>query len=187
MKKFYFILFLLFSIEFIYSQFDYGVNGGISMSSKDALKIDNFENNIRGFYAGIYGEVNFVVLYVRPEINIIRSSSKINSKEYIESNIEIPVSLGYKLFPLFSIYGGPSFISNLNRNYNDLNLSEVNDKKNISFHLGTRFSFGPLSINLTYNQGRNNTRLSSNDLKIETGKIDKSNRFLKIGLSYSLD
>ncbi len=174
-------------MEVIYSQFDYGVNAGISMSSKDAIKIDNFENNIRGFYAGIYGEINFLVLYVRPEINIIRYSSKIDSKEYIESNIEIPVSVGYKLFPLFSIYGGPSFISNLNRNYNDLNLNELNDKKNISFHLGTRFSFGPLSLNLTYNQGGNNTQLLSNNLNIETGKIDKSNRFLKIGLSYSFD
>ena len=187
MKKFSFILICLFSMEVIYSQFDYGVNAGISMSSKDAIKIDNFENNIRGFYAGIYGEINFLVLYVRPEINIIRYSSKIDSKEYIESNIEIPVSVGYKLFPLFSIYGGPSFISNLNRNYNDLNLNELNDKKNISFHLGTRFSFGPLSLNLTYNQGGNNTQLSSNNLNIETGKIDKSNRFLKIGLSYSFD
>tara|TARA_B100001996_G_scaffold353664_1_gene315185 strand:- start:428 stop:943 length:516 start_codon:yes stop_codon:yes gene_type:complete len=171
----------------MYTQFDYGVNGGISISSKDAVKIDNFENNIKGFYAGIYGEINLLVLYIRPEINIIRSSSKINSKEYLETNLEIPVSLGYKLFPLFSIYAGPSFTSNLNRNYNDLSLNKLNDKKNISFHVGTRFSFGPLSLNLTYNEGGNNTELSSNNLNLETGKIDKSNSFLKIGLSYSLD
>ena len=187
MKKFYFVMICLFSIESMNSQFDYGVNGGVSMSSKDAVKIDNFQNNIRGFYAGIYVEINFLVLYIRPEINIIRSSSKIDSKKYLESNLEIPVSLGYKLFPLFSIYVGPSFISNLNRNYNDLKLNELNDKKNISFHLGTRFSFGPLSLNLTYNQGGNNTLLSSNNLNIETGKIDKSNRFFKVGLSYSLN
>ncbi len=169
------------------SQFDYGINGGISMSSKDAIKIDNFKNNIKGFYAGIYGEINFLVLYVRPEINIIRSSSIIDSKEYLESNLEIPVSFGYKLFPLFSVYAGPSFISNLNRNYNDLNLNELKDKKNISFHLGTRFSFGPLSLNLTYNQGGNNSQLSSYNINTETNNIDKSNKFFKIGLSYSLN
>ena len=90
------------------SQFDYGVNGGISMSSKDSFKTNNFENKIRGFYAGIYGEINFLVLYIRPEINFISSSSKIDSKEYLESNLEIPVSLGYKLFPLFSINEGPT-------------------------------------------------------------------------------
>ncbi len=27
------------------------------------------------------------------------------------------VSLGYKLFPLLSVYGGPSFVSNIDRNY----------------------------------------------------------------------
>ena len=169
------------------SQFDYGVNGGISMSSKDSFKTNNFENKIRGFYAGIYGEINFLVLYIRPEINFISSSSKIDSKEYLESNLEIPVSLGYKLFPLFSIYVGPSFISNLNRNYDDLQLNELNDKKNISFHLGTRFSFGPLSLNLTYNQGGNNSQLSSYNINTETNNIDKSNKFFKIGLSYSLN
>ena len=71
----------------MYSQFDYGVNGGMSMSSKDAFKADNSENNLKGFYAGFYGEVNFLVLYVRPEINFIRHSSKINSKDY-SSNIK---------------------------------------------------------------------------------------------------
>ena len=40
----------------MYSQFDYGFNGGISMSSKDAFKADNFENNLKGFYAGFCGD-----------------------------------------------------------------------------------------------------------------------------------
>jgi len=71
-------LICILSIKLMYSQFDYGVNGGISMSSKDAFKADNFENNLKGFYAGFYGEVNFLVLYVRPEINFVRHSSKIN-------------------------------------------------------------------------------------------------------------
>lgn len=171
----------------MYSQFDYGFNGGISMSSKDAFKADNFENNLKGFYAGFYGEVNFLVLYVRPEINFVRHSSKINSKDYSETNLEIPVSLGYKLFPLLSIYGGPSFVSNIDRNYNDLSLNEIKNKNNLSFHVGTRFSFGPLSFNLTYNEGGDNTKLSSNNLNTESSEINKSNRFLKIGLSYSLD
>ena len=171
----------------MYSQFDYGFNGGISMSSKDAFKADNFENNLKGFYAGFYGEVNFLVLYVRPEINFVRHSSKINSKDYSETNLEIPVSLGYKLFPLLSIYVGPSFVSNIDRNYNDLSLNEIKNKNNHSFHVGTRFSFGPLSFNLTYNEGGDNTQLSSNNSNIGSSEINKSNRFLKIGLSYSLD
>ncbi len=171
----------------MYSQFDYGVNGGMSMSSKDAFKVGNFENNLKGFYAGFYTEVNFLVLYVRPEINFVRHSSKINSKDYSETNLEIPVSLGYKFFPLLSIYGGPSFVSNIDRNYNDLSLSEIKNKKNLSFHVGTRFSFGPLSFNITYNEGGDNTKLSSNNLNTESSEINKSNRFLKIGLSYSLD
>jgi len=187
LKKLFFILFYLISVQIIYAQFDYGLNAGVSISSKNALKVDNVENNLKGFYAGVYGEINFLILYIRPEINFIRSSSKINSIEYSETNFEIPVSIGYKVFPLFSIYAGPSFTSNINRNFNNLSVNELKDKKNISFHLGTRLSFGPVSLNITYNEGKNETQLISNSSTIETGQINKSNRIVKIGLSYSFD
>lgn len=187
MKKLFFVLFYLISYQISYSQFDYGLNAGVSISSSDALKFDNVENNLKGFYAGLYGEINFPILYIRPEINFIRSSSKINSIEYSETNFEIPISFGYKIFPLFSIYAGPNFTSNINRNFNDLILKELKNKKNISFHLGTRLSFGPLSFNITFNLGENETQLISNSSKIETGQINKSNRIVKIGLSYSFD
>jgi len=187
LKNLIFILFYLISSQILYSQFDYGLNAGVSISSKDALKVDNVENNLNGFYAGLYGEINLPILYIRPEINFIRSSSKINSKEYSETNFEIPVSIGYKIFPLLSIYAGPNFTSNINRNFNDFSLNELKDKKNISFHLGTRLSFGPVSLNITYNEGKNETQLISNDSKIETGQIIKSNRILRMGFSYSFD
>lgn len=187
MKKLFIIFFYLISIQIIYAQFDYGLNAGVSISSKNAFKVDNIENNLKGLYAGVYGEINFLILYIRPEINFIRSSSKINSIEYSETNFEIPVSIGYKVFPLFSIYAGPSFTSNINRNFNNLSVNELKDKKNISFHLGTRLSFGPVSLNITYNEGENETQLISNSSTIETGQINKSNRIVKIGLSYSFD
>ena len=187
MKKLFIFLFYFITTQVIDAQFDYGLNAGLSISSKDALKIDNSKNNLKGFYAGIYGEINFLVLYLRPEINFIKSSSKINSIEYSETNIEIPVSLGYKIFPLFSLYIGPSFAKKTNQNLTNFSLNELKEKNNISFHLGTRFSFGPISINLTYTRGENENQLISDNSKIESGQINKSKKNIKIGLSYSFD
>ena len=186
MKK----LFIIFSLFFmsghiINAQFDYGTTGGFTISSK--IDIQNTEDNIRGLYIGFYGEINFLVFYVRPEIHFNRLYTEINSIKYNEINFELPLSLGYKVLPLLSIYVGPTLKTNLVQNLSDLSLTELENKNNIGIHVGTRFDIGPVGVNITYNGGSTENQIILNNSNIESGRINKSKSQLNLGLSFSFN
>lgn len=186
MKRLFVIIsFIFLNTQMVNAQFDYGVTGGFSISSK--IDIENTQDNIRGLYGGVYGEINFLVLYVRPEINITRLYTKINSIEYSEINFELPVSIGYKILPLLSVYAGPLFKINVDQSLSELSLSELENTDNIGIHIGTRFDIGPVGVNLTYNGGSTENQLILNKSNIESGRINKSKSQLNIGLSFSFN
>jgi hypothetical protein len=183
------IFFLNTSITF--SQFDYGLNFGISLKSDKILDIsgnsESPEGSLDGYYFGVYSQINLLLFYLRPEINILRHSQKYQSLDFKETKLELPFSIGYKLLPTFSLFTGPTFNYLINDKVDSYSLKNLESKTTIGFHIGSRIRLGPIALSLTYNTGLKENNILLNTSLNETGKIDRNKGQFRLGLSYSLD
>ena len=82
--KFYSILIiLLLNTELTFSQFDYGLKIGLNFDSAGKIKLasDQLEkqgalNSKTGHHFGIYTEVDFLIFYIRPELQFTKVISQ---------------------------------------------------------------------------------------------------------------
>ncbi|MBT4063465.1 MAG: outer membrane beta-barrel protein, partial [Flavobacteriaceae bacterium] len=136
MKK---ITYLFFFITLnIYSQFEYGIKGGINFNSNlnVALEIESLDlgfptNNYEsrnGEHFGLFFKINFNKFYLRPEINYTRIKNSYDLflvpkrdvvTDFNETKIDVPVLIGYKPFKYLNIFAGPRF--EYNKKVKDLN------------------------------------------------------------------
>jgi len=174
-----------------FSQFDYGLNFGISLKSDKILDIsgnsESPEGSLDGYYFGVYSQINLLLFYLRPEINILRHSQKYQSLDFKETKLELPFSIGYKLLPTFSLFTGPTFNYLINDKVDSYSLKNLESKTTIGFHIGSRIRLGPIALSLTYNTGLKENNILLNTSLNETGKIDRNKGQFRLGLSYSLD
>ncbi len=96
--------------------FNYNVNGNLSITNGWDLgfyeKVSS-EGDF-GFHAGMYAQLNFTKLYVRPELLFTKTKSTHNfftlpDSEFKLSMFEIPVLVGFRIIKLISLYIGPTF------------------------------------------------------------------------------
>ena len=88
---------MVFSIKLSFSQFEYGLKGGLNFdSSGDILVVtDQLEkkgnlDGKSGYHLGVYAEVDFLILYLRPELQFTKVSTQY---ETIDNNPLIVVQL----------------------------------------------------------------------------------------------
>ena len=126
MKKLIFITILtIYSIS-INAQLDinYGIKTGLNYNVNGNLSIYNgwdygFYENVSserdfGFHVGMYAQLNFTKLYVRPELLFTKTKSTYNffalpDSEFKLSMYEIPVLVGFRIIKPISLYIGPTF------------------------------------------------------------------------------
>ena len=79
------ILIILFSTNLV-AQGNLGVNFGLNDDNFGAIeniknKIDNYDLDIKnstGFHFGVFTEIDLITFYIRPEVNLIFSKSKMH-------------------------------------------------------------------------------------------------------------
>ena len=106
------LLFLLvFSIKLSFSQFEYGLKGGLNFDSSGDIEVfaDQFQkkgtlDGKSGYHLGVYAEVDFLILYLRPELQFAKVSSQYENQSINTSRIELPVSFGFKLIGPMSLF-----------------------------------------------------------------------------------
>ena len=126
MKKLIFIIILtIYSIS-INAQLDinYGIKTGLNYNVNGNLSIYNgwdygFYENVSskrdiGFHVGMYAQLNFTKLYVRPELLFTKTKSTYDllllpASEFKLSMYEIPVLVGFRIIKPISLYIGPTF------------------------------------------------------------------------------
>ena len=109
-------LLLFFCLTPLFAQLSFGVKGGVNYDSfgdlnPTDLSLENFQSDAKtGFHIGLYGNLNLLTFYLRPELQFSQSVSQFNDNQTIALNkIEAPVLLGYKILGPLSIFAGPSF------------------------------------------------------------------------------
>ena len=140
------LLFLIISFN-AFSQFEYGIKGGISFNSNlnisaNIESISNPNINIfesrNGQHIVVFLKLSINNLFIRPEliyskiknsydvpIVLINKSNIVT--DFNQHKIDIPVMFGYKVFGLANIFAGPrfEFIRGVNYDNIDLDLSLI--------------------------------------------------------------
>ena len=193
-KKYFSLIILTSTLGF--SQFEYGIKGGINITAsgqiKDAIidlsSNDNINENLTGYFFGGYSSLKLFFFYIRPEFQLSLQNRNFNSLKLNQSKLELPVSIGFKLLPILSVFGGPNFQFNFKPKIDEIDLSEIQEKTDLGLHLGIRFHFGPLNADIRYDRGLNSNELSlleKSNIPIG-GTIDLKSNIWSVGFSYKL-
>lgn len=196
MKKIYFLLFLITSFVGI-SQTDYGIKAGVSYNASGKITnvVGDFNtareslDNATGYSIGAYANIDFLFVYIRPELQFTRYAKNFETVSFKESKIELPISVGYKVLPFLSVFAGPSIQYVMSQDSDEVTLENFNDRTSLGMQFGTRIKLGPLGIDLRYERGLKNNEVNffqNNGIDFG-GSLDTKPSQWVIGLSYSLN
>lgn len=188
--------FLLFFTQLSFSQFEYGIKGGLNFDSSgdivvvaDQLQKEGFLDGKIGYHMGIYAEVDFLVFYLRPELQYIRVSSHYENQFIDTSRIDLPISFGLVLVGPVSLFLGPTAFISLSQVSNELNLDEIQNKTSMGLHIGARLKLGPVGFDLRYEKGLSamESKLLSQAGLPTGGQINTQPNQFTLGISFKLN
>ena len=188
------MLILLIS-NFSFSQIDFGIKGGLNFDSagearltlQTSEKIQDLERK-SGFHIGVYSEFDFLIGYLRPELQFTNVKTQLNGSEISTNRIELPVSFGLKLFGPLSFFVGPTAYYSLSQKSSNYSFDAIKDKTTFGLHLGTRLNIGPVGIDFRYERGLSPIQasiLTRNGVDVSGNVDSRPNQFL-VGVSYKL-
>ena len=179
----------------LFSQLSFGMKGGVNYDSfgelnRTDLSLENFQSDAKtGFHIGIFGSLDLLTFYLRPELQFSQSVSQFNSNETIALNkLEAPVLLGYKILGPLSIFAGPSFQYILKEKGTDISLGDLEENFTVGLQLGTRLKLGRFGLGIRFERGFKDNEvviLGNNDVDI-AGRVDTRAKQWIISASYDL-
>ena len=201
------LLFLIISFN-AFSQFEYGIKGGISFNSNlnisaNIESISNPNINIfesrNGQHIGVFLKLSINNLFVRPEliyskiknsydvpIVLINKSNIVT--DFNQHKIDIPVMFGYKVFGLANIFAGPRFEFIRGVNYDDIDLDDLKNQYKLGLQYGIGLKFGKFEIDLRAERGftENEINFMKNQAEVKNQYITSNGRLFLLGVSYYL-
>jgi hypothetical protein len=194
MKKILLTGLFFISCSPLFSQLEYGIVGGANFQASGDLKssvidVGNFKETAQrrtGYYVGLYGQINIFIFYLRPELHLTHLSSKFDTISFQSTNLEIPISIGYKLLPPLSVFAGPNIQYRLDENIN-INPSSLGDNSTLGLHLGSRLHLGSFAIDLRYERGLKESEVALLNAQGVTQTFDARGQKWSLGISYALD
>ena len=188
-----FPLLLLVTIS-SYSQLQYGLVGGVNFQASGDLKssledVADFKETATrktGYYLGAYGQINFLTFYLRPEIHFTQLNSDFEDFSFNSSNLEAPISIGYKIVPPLSLFIGPSFQYRVQED-TSISINTVGDQTTMGAHLGARLHLGKVGIDLRYERGLNESEITFLTNEGVQSNFDARGQKWSLGFSYSLN
>jgi hypothetical protein len=191
MRKTFVILAALFLINSSYGQVRFGLKAGGNLAN-----IDGFDKTKMklGLSAGPALQVKLAnVFFLQTEllysIKGTRSDSMQSSDAKLNLNyINLPILIGYRAAPNFSIKLGPeighllSAESEVNGNTTDI--TDLYQSFDFGADLGLAYTFKKIALDLRYNYGFKDLLDRANGTGTASGSDDVSNRVLQFSLTY---
>ncbi len=119
-----------------------------------------------GYHGGIYLQVNFNEMYLRPEVIYSVTNTSFGNTDLTQTSIDIPVLYGFKLIGPISMFGGPSFQYVLESDLKDIDYQSVDIEKDLmlNLQLGLGVNLGKqLRLDVRYEKGVADNIISFND------------------------
>jgi hypothetical protein len=200
------LLFLIISLS-AFSQFEYGLKGGISFNSNLNInsKIESIDNSINifesrnGQHIGVFLKLSISDFFIRPEIiySKIKNSYDIPYDlprtenivtDFNQHKIDVPVMLGYKVFGLVNLFAGPRFEFIKNVSYDNIDLNDLKNQYTLGLQYGIGLKFGKFEIDLRAERGfsENEINFMENKAEIKNQYITSQGRLYLLGVSYYL-
>jgi hypothetical protein len=200
------LLFLIISLS-AFSQFEYGLKGGISFNSNLNInsKIESIDNSINifesrnGQHIGVFLKLSISDFFIRPEIiySKIKNSYDIPYvlprtenivTDFNQHKIDVPVMLGYKVFGLVNLFAGPRFEFIKNVSYDNIDLNDLKNQYTLGLQYGIGLKFGKFEIDLRAERGfsENEINFMENKAEIKNQYITSQGRLYLLGVSYYL-
>ena len=200
------LLFLIISLS-AFSQFEYGLKGGISFNSNLNInsKIESIDNSINifesrnGQHIGVFLKLSINDFFIRPEIiySKIKNSYDIPYDlprtenivtDFNQHKIDVPVMLGYKVFGLVNLFAGPRFEFIKNVSYDNIDLNDLKNQYTLGLQYGIGLKFGKFEIELRAERGfsENEINFMENKAEIKNQYITSQGRLYLLGVSYYL-
>lgn len=194
LRPIFFLLF--FCTQLSFSQFEYGVKGGLNFGSSgdivvvtDQLQKEGNLTSNTGYHLGVYSEVYFLMFYFRPEFQYTKLSSQFEDDLIDNERIELPLSLGYSILGPISLFLGPIAYYNLSQKANEMKLEKIQNTTSLGLHIGARLKLGALGLDVRYEKGLSNTEtklLSQSGIPV-SGQIDSQKDQFTLGISFKLN
>ena len=199
------LLFFIISLN-AFSQFEYGIKGGISFNSNlnisaNIESISNPNINIfesrNGQHIGVFLKLTINDFFIRPEliyskiknsydvpIVLINKSNIVT--DFNQHKIDIPMMFGYKVFGLANIFAGPRFEFIRGVSYNNIDLDDLKNQYNLGLQYGIGLKFGKFEFDLRAERGftKNEINFMENQAEIKNQYITSQGRLYLLGVSY---
>ncbi|MEQ3654984.1 MAG: outer membrane beta-barrel protein [Dokdonia sp.] len=160
MKNLMIAVLFLASITAVGQSSHFGIKGGLNFGSTGELSgifdrpID--ADNKVGYHLGAFGHVEFLGLFLQPEVVYTRLNSEYErsgtSADYNLSKLDIPVLLGLDILGPINIKAGPSFQVVLNNELDGagVDIEEPENTFTVGYQLGVGVTLGQLGLDLRY-------------------------------------
>lgn len=191
MRNAFIILTALFLINTSYAQVRFGLKAGGNLAN-----IDGFDKTKMklGLSAGPALQIKLAnVFFLQTEllysVKGTRSDSMQNANAKLDLNyINLPILIGYRAAPDFSIKLGPEIGRLLSaKSEIDGNTTDITDfyqSFDFGANLGLAYSFKKIALDLRYNYGFKDLLERANGSGTASGSEDASNRVLQFSLTY---
>ena len=194
MRSIFFLL--VFCTQLSFSQFEYGLKGGLNFGSSgdivvvtDQLQKEGDLTSKTGYHLGAYSEVYFLMFYLRPEFQYTKLSSQFEDDLIDNERIELPLSIGYSILGPISLFLGPIVYYNLSQKANELKLEKIQNTTSLGLHIGARLKLGALGVDVRYEKGLSTTEtklLSQAGIPV-SGQIDSQKDQFTLGVSFKIN
>lgn len=179
----------------LFAQLSFGVKGGVNYDSfgelnPTDLSLENFQSDAQtGFHIGVFGNIDLLTFYLRPELQFSKSISQFKNNQSIALNkLEAPVLLGYKILGPLSVFAGPSFQYILKEKGKEVTLGELEENFTVGLQIGTRLKLGRFGLGIRFERGFTDNEvliLGNNDVDID-GRVDTRAKQWILSASYDL-
>ena len=197
MKKIFLTVTVLLTSVLAFSQFNYGIQGGVNYNFSGDLKefgptaeaVWEGTEKSTGYHGGLWFRYDFGELFIKTEAIYTQYKSEFESDPNYElktNKIDIPVVVGAKLLGPLYVFAGPDFQYKLDEDFSLRNSDVSYDKFTMGLHVGAGLDFGKVSVDVRWDKG-----LTGSDSKIvsdlsQTFTLDNRANQLMLSVNFAL-
>ncbi|TYA52520.1 outer membrane beta-barrel protein [Formosa maritima] len=170
----------------------FGIKGGVNYNSNGDY-FESISDNAKhpeksiGYHFGIFGKIGGKI-YVKPELVYTNTKSEYDGDSFKMQKLDAPILVGLRFFELLNVFAGPSFQYILDTEFEDINVSDIENDFTVGINFGVGVSFNRIGIDLRYERGfsENEATFINNNSDVSVSRIDTRPNQLILSLSFLL-
>jgi len=171
---------------------NYGQNGDLVASVGNAAEdIVRGSDGKVGYHFGIFGKIDLLRLYIRPELLYTKTQSGYDvasGTQYDISKLDMPVLIGAKVIGPLHVFAGPTFQYILENELEGLTVNNIENDFSFGAQFGVGVDLGKIGLDVRYERGlsKNEANFIGDNVTDISGRVDARPSQVIFGLSLKL-